>query len=98
MSTNLPKPNLDLQKQNNFIVYLASVGFFVIVILAILYAIYISKLQNKECDYMNTLYSTIAPNIRSLSSNDPDCGYNLNDYYIKTAYNACLEEVIKTIL
>ena len=59
------KPNLDLQRQNNFIIYLASVGFIVVVILAILYAIYISKLENKECDYMNTLYSTIAPNIRS---------------------------------
>ena len=89
MSTNLPRPNLDLQRQNNFIMYLASIGFFLVVILAIIYAIYISKLENKECDYMNTLYSTIAPNIRSLSANDPDCGYNLNDYYIKTAYNAC---------
>jgi len=51
--------------------------------------IYLSRLDNSECDYMNNLYSTVDGNIRPISSNDPDCKFNLYDYYIKTAYNAC---------
>jgi len=88
MSNSLIK-QVDLQKQTNFIVSMASIGLILVVILAIMFGIYISRLQNNECEYMNNLYSTISPNIRSLSSADSDCSGNLNDYYIKTAYNAC---------
>jgi len=51
--------------------------------------IYLSRLKNGECDYMNNLYSSVNGNIRPINSNDPDCSGNLYDYYIKTAYNAC---------
>lgn len=69
--------------------YFAIACVLVIVALTIVYSIYLSKLQHKECDYMNTLYSTNNSNIISISSNDVDCSGNLRDYYIKTAYNAC---------
>jgi len=51
--------------------------------------IYLSRLQNKEVSYMNSLYPSLDGNIRPISSADPDCSGNLYDYYIKTAYNAC---------
>jgi hypothetical protein len=65
-------------------------GFILfIVILMIVYIIYLTKLPGKECDFMNDIYGTLNGNIRSISASDPDCGYNLNEYYVKTAYNAC---------
>ena len=65
-------------------------GFILLlVILMIVYIIYLTKLPTKQCDYMNNLYSTLDGNLRSISSSDPDCSGNLNEYYIKTAYNAC---------
>jgi hypothetical protein len=38
---------------------------------------------------MNNLYPSIDGSIKSISSSDPDCKFNLYDYYVKTAYNAC---------
>jgi hypothetical protein len=62
---------------------------FIILIIFIVYLIYISRLKNAECDYMNNLYPSVDGNIRSITSSDPDCSGNLYDYYIKTAYNSC---------
>lgn len=73
----------------NFQTYLIMAFTFVILIIFIGYLIYISRLQNAECDYMNNLYSSVDGNIRPITSSDPDCSGNLYDYYIKTAYNAC---------
>ena len=65
-------------------------GFMLLlVVLMIAYIIYLTKLPTKQCDYMNDIYGTLNGNIRSISSSDPDCSGNLNEYYIKTAYNAC---------
>jgi hypothetical protein len=65
-------------------------GFILLlVIMMIVYIIYLTKLQSKECSYMNNLYGALNGNLRSISSSDPDCGYNLNEYYVKTAYNCC---------
>ena len=69
--------------------YMIMALIFIILIIFIGYMIYLSKLDNSECDYMNNLYSTVDGNIRPISGNDPDCKFNLYDYYIKTAYNAC---------
>ena len=38
---------------------------------------------------MNDIYGSLNGNIRSIDESDPDCAYNLNEYYVKTAYNAC---------
>ena len=64
---------------------------FILIILIIFigYMIYLSKLQNGEVSYMNTLYPSLDGNIIPITANDPDCSGNLYDYYIKTAYNAC---------
>ena len=75
--------------KEDFVSYIIMAFIFVILIIIVVYIIYIRRLENSECDYMNTLYPSLDGNIRSMSSNDPDCKYNLYDYYIKTAYNAC---------
>ena len=64
-------------------------NILIILIIFIGYMIYLSKLENSECDYMNTLYPSVDGNIIPITSNDSDCSGNLYDYYIKTAYNAC---------
>jgi Phosphatidylinositol-specific phospholipase C, X domain len=60
-----------------------------IIILMLSYYLYLRNLESRECSFMNGLYSKIDGNIRSINSNDPQCGYTLKDYYIKTAYNSC---------
>jgi len=77
--------SLDESFQSYMIIGLA----LIILIIFIIYIIYLTKLKSRECDYMNNLYSTVDGYIRSISDNDPECKYNLFDYYIKTAYNAC---------
>jgi len=69
--------------------YMVMIFIGIILIIFIGYLIYLSRLQNAECDYMNNLYSSVDGNIRPINSSDPDCSGNLFDYYIKTAYNAC---------
>ena len=69
--------------------YLIMAFIFIILIIFIGYMIYLSRLENKECNYMNSLYPSLDGNIKPISVNDPDCSGNLYDYYIKTAYNAC---------
>ena len=65
-------------------------GFILLlVIFMIVYIIYLTKLPSRECDFMNDIYGSLNGNLRSISANDPDCSGNLNEYYIKTAYNAC---------
>jgi hypothetical protein len=61
----------------------------IISIFYISYIIYMNGLQSSECSYMNSLYPSVAGDLRPISSNDSDCSGNLFDYYIKTAYNAC---------
>lgn len=73
----------------SFQTYLIVAFILIILIIFIGYMIYLSKLQNKGCDYMEELYSTIDGNISSINSTNPDFSGNLYDYYIKTAYNAC---------
>ena len=69
--------------------YMIMALIFIILIIFIGYMIYLSKLDNSECDYMNNLYSSVDGNLRPITTSDPDCSGNLFDYYIKTAYNAC---------
>jgi len=77
--------NLD----EEFQVYMIIAFIFIVLIIFIGYMIYLSRLENAECDYMNSLYPSVDGNLRPISSSDPDCSGNLFDYYIKTAYNAC---------
>ena len=77
--------NLDEDYIYGFIWYF----IFLILILMAFYLYYILNLEGKECNFMETIYSSLDGNIRAINSADPDCSGNLNDYYIKTAYNAC---------
>jgi hypothetical protein len=65
-------------------------GFILLLVICIIvYIIYLTKLQSKDCSYMNDIYGALDGNLRSINSSDSDCSGNLNEYYIKTAYNAC---------
>ena len=77
--------NMDEQ----FVAYMIIAFILILLIFMIGYIIYLTKLKNRECDYMNSLYPSVDGKIRAISSNDPDCSGNLYDYYIKTAYNSC---------
>lgn len=61
----------------------------VMIVLFVLYVIYMMRLRSSECSYMSSLYPSLNEYIRPISDADSDCKYNLCDYYIKTAYNAC---------
>lgn len=61
----------------------------IILVITILYIIYLTRLENSECNKMNSLYPSVDGNLRSINGGDSNCGFNLYDYYIKTAYNAC---------
>ena len=67
------------------------IGCFIIIliILILIYYFYMKNLLNKECLMMDNMYSKINGSIKSLNSADPNCQYNLQDYYISTAYNCC---------
>jgi len=73
----------------NYASYMITILTILVLMFLVGYLIYLSRLQNSECDYMNGLYPSIDGNLKPISSADPDCSCNLYDYYIKTAYNAC---------
>jgi len=91
MSSPQPTNYLSSLKQmdEKFIFFLIICIVFILLICIILYIIYLTKLKNSECDYMNSLYPSVDGKIRAINDNDQDCSGNLYDYYIKTAYNAC---------
>lgn len=74
---------------DDFVSYFILAVILIIIIIMIIYYIYVSRLERSECNYMNQLYPTVNGNISSISPGDEDYKYNLYDYYIKTAYNAC---------
>jgi hypothetical protein len=92
-TTSNPLSNINLNSIKNMSEGFISniiLGFIVLLVIIIIgYIVYLSKLQSKECDYMNDIYGALDGNLRPISSSDPDCSGNLNEYYIKTAYNAC---------
>lgn len=76
--------------EENFISYILFFLIILLIIFILMYYIYFSRLNARECSYMNGLYSSIDGYIHSIApSTDSDCSGNLRDYYIKTAYNAC---------
>jgi hypothetical protein len=69
--------------------YMIIALIIIILIIFIGYMVYLSKLESRECGFMNNLYPSVNGSIKSISASDPDCSCNLYDYYVKTAYNAC---------
>lgn len=73
----------------------ANLGKYVVlamclVILIIVFAWIYNKstLDKTNCSTMDDLYKDF-PKIRTINTNNDNYKYNLRDYYIKTAYNAC---------
>ena len=60
-----------------------------IVCMSLLYIYRDSKLQEKECSYMNKMYSDVNGKIKSICANAGESNDYLCNYYIKTAYNCC---------
>jgi hypothetical protein len=60
-----------------------------IIILMLCYFLYMRSLESRECGLMNSLYSKLDGNLHSINTSDPQFGYSLKDYYVKTAFNAC---------
>ena len=73
----------------DFASYIILALIIIIIITYISYMIYLSRLESKECSYLNMLYPSIDGNIKAISPKISDCSGNLYDYYIKTAFNAC---------
>jgi len=77
--------NLDENVVSNVILFF----ILFLIILIITRIIKFTNLQSNTCDYMNNIYGSLNGNIRSISKDDKIYSGKLNDYYIKTAYNAC---------
>jgi len=61
----------------------------IIIIISSLWIYNILRLNNKNCNNLSKTYKAF-PLISSINPSDPlFANYNLRDYYIKTAYNAC---------
>ena len=73
----------------DFASFLILAVIIIIIIVYISYSIYMTQLETKECNNLNTLYSSIDGNIMAISPTISDCSGNLYDYYVKTAFNAC---------
>jgi hypothetical protein len=72
--------------------FVSNMIFFLILVIIIFmlwYFFYMRNLAARECSRMDSLYKKLDGNLRSINSNDKQCGYTLKDYYIMTAYNAC---------
>ena len=62
--------------------------FIILVVSFIIYYIYLSTLQNRECKFFDKNYST-KTSLVAINPNAQQCKYFFRDYYIKTAYNCC---------
>jgi len=81
--------NSIMNMKEDFISYMILAFILLILIIFIIYTIYVSRLENTECNFMTNLYGSLDGKIRSINPNDSDCKFNLFDYFINTAYNAC---------
>jgi hypothetical protein len=90
MADKLNKFKLAIEKlDDQFQSYLIFIIIGVVVIFYLFYLIKVSKMKQKECDYMDNIYATIDGYIAPIKKSNPDFSGNLYDYYVKTAYNAC---------
>jgi hypothetical protein len=86
----MDKPTMNTaDSKEDFVSFVVFILIAFLVIILIIYAIYLSRLNNSECSTMNNIYGKLDNHLSSINPNDPDCSGNLNDYYIKTAYNCC---------
>lgn len=77
------------QMKEDFAFYMILAITLVVIIIVIYYFINLNSLESKECASMESKYGTLNKFLRPINQADPDCSGCLNDYYIKSAYNAC---------
>lgn len=53
------------------------------------YYLYIYLLEARQCSQMESRFGTINGYIQSMTKEDEQCQYKLNDYYVNTAFNCC---------
>jgi hypothetical protein len=75
--------------KEDFVSYMILAIVLVIIIIMLFYYISLTRLQNTQCNSMEKIYGTLNGKIKSINSNNPEFKYNLNDYYINTAFNCC---------
>jgi hypothetical protein len=61
---------------------------FIMIIMIIVWAYGKSTLNKSNCTNMNSLYKDFGM-VHTINTSNTDYSYNLRDYYIMTAYNAC---------
>jgi len=89
MDTTNKMMNMMANLKENYVAYMLLSMIIIVIIAALWYYFYMRNLLNRECSNMSNLFSALNGSIKSLNSSDPNCGYTLKDYYIKTAYNCC---------
>lgn len=77
-----------LLKNNTYLKYGVLGICIIIIILALLWLITNLNKRKNNCKKLNNLYKDF-PRIKNVNVNNENYKYNLRDYYIKTAYNAC---------
>jgi hypothetical protein len=60
----------------------------ILIIMVVVWAYNKTTLRKRNCDTMDSLYTDFAK-VRTVNTDNDAYSYNLRDYYIKTAYNAC---------
>jgi len=73
----------------SFLITIMMTLIICLVIVTVVYFGYLGQLKSIECNRMDKMYPSINTTLHSINPNDPDFGYTLLDYYIKTAYNCC---------
>jgi hypothetical protein len=65
-------------------------GFILLICVCVIgYYLNVYFLKQRQCDQMNDRYGAINGYMSSMTKDDPNCGYKLNEYYVATAYNCC---------
>ena len=86
--------NITNMKETTVIYILTAITIFIILASIAYYCYYAGSLFNssltvRSCNTIDAVYGTINGRIKSITSNDPQFGHHLNEYYIKSAYNCC---------
>lgn len=85
---------MDVNRVGKMVANIANTNYFLIfitvliVVMIIMWVYSKTRLNKRNCSMMNTLYKDF-PKIHNINPSNDNYKYNLRDYYIKTAYNAC---------
>jgi hypothetical protein len=78
----------DTANETSIIKITSWVIIIIVIVLSIIYGTRVARRNKSNCGKIEKLYPKF-PLISSIDTNNDKYKYNLRDYYIKTAYNAC---------